>query len=59
MFQGRTFIFDKEMTKLLTTCYPLDEKDAAKGKGYRQHRGQILSPTVGGYSRLWHSYDEG
>ncbi len=47
MFQGRTFIFDKEMTKLLTTCYPLDEKDAAKGKGCRQHRGQILSPLVG------------
>jgi hypothetical protein len=47
MFQGRTFIFDKEMTKLLTTCYPLDEKDAAKGKCYRQHKGQILNPFVG------------
>ncbi len=29
--QERTFIFDKDLTKLLTTCYPLDVKDTAKG----------------------------
>ena len=32
VLQGRTFVFDKELKKLLTTCYPLDVKDTEKGK---------------------------
>lgn len=30
-FKDRTFVFDKELKKLLTTCYPLDLKDTEKG----------------------------